>query len=135
MTREQLKEHCEKQIRACEMWAHSQGERPYGKVYEEHKLILELLEQEPKWIPVSNPKKELPKDRTLWVTIDDDRYAQDKGGYYWQGGLVVTQIYWDMTEWSENIVDYVLAYMDYVEPTPYKVESDVIRDENIYSKY
>ncbi len=46
MTREELREHCKKQIRACEMWAHSQGERPLGKVYEEHKLILELLEQE-----------------------------------------------------------------------------------------
>ena len=53
MTREELKEHCEKQIRVCEMWAHSRGERSSGKVYEEHKLILELLEQEPKvghWI-------------------------------------------------------------------------------------
>ena len=47
MTREELRNHCEKQIRACEMWAHSQGEEPHGKVYEEHKLILELLEQEP----------------------------------------------------------------------------------------
>jgi len=46
MTREELKTHCEKQIRACEMWARSQGEKPCGKIYEEHKLILELLEQE-----------------------------------------------------------------------------------------
>lgn len=86
-------------------------------------MAIEALKKESKWIPVSNPQKELPKDRILWVTIDDDRYAQDKGGYYWTGGLVVTKIYWDMTEWSENIVDYVLAYMDYTEPTPYKAES------------
>ena len=46
MTREELKEHCEKQIRACEMWAKCKGESPQGKVYEEHKLILELLEQD-----------------------------------------------------------------------------------------
>ena len=47
MTREELKEHCEKQIKGCEMWAKHNGEEPSGKVYEEHKLILELLEQEP----------------------------------------------------------------------------------------
>lgn len=47
MTREELKEHCEKQIKNCEMWATYNGEEPHGKIYEEHKLILELLEQEP----------------------------------------------------------------------------------------
>lgn len=46
MTREELKAHCEKQIENCEMWAKHKGEEPHGKVYEEHKLILELLEQE-----------------------------------------------------------------------------------------
>lgn len=46
MTREELKVHCEKQIENCEMWAIYKGEEPHGKVYEEHKLILELLEQE-----------------------------------------------------------------------------------------
>lgn len=46
MTREELKEHCEKQIEMCEMWAIAKGEEPRGKVYEEHKLILELLEQQ-----------------------------------------------------------------------------------------
>ena len=53
MTREELKKHCLKQIEICEMWAKHRGEEPHGKVYEEHKLILELLEQEPKtghWI-------------------------------------------------------------------------------------
>ncbi len=29
------------------MWSKCKGEEPHGKVYEEHKLILELLEQEP----------------------------------------------------------------------------------------
>lgn len=47
MTREELKEHCEKQIEMCELWAISKGEKPSGKIYEEHTLILELLEQEP----------------------------------------------------------------------------------------
>lgn len=47
MTREELKKHCLRQVEACEMWAKHNGEEPHGKVYEEHKLILELLEQEP----------------------------------------------------------------------------------------
>jgi len=42
MTREELKRHCENQVE----WAKYIGEEPYGKIYEEHKLILELLEQE-----------------------------------------------------------------------------------------
>lgn len=45
MTREELKEHCQRQIEGCEMWARHNGEEPHGKIYEEHKLILELLEQ------------------------------------------------------------------------------------------
>lgn len=53
MTREELKAHCERQVEACEVWARYKGEEPHGKVYEEHKLILELLEQEPRWIPTS----------------------------------------------------------------------------------
>lgn len=28
------------------MWARYKGEEPHGRIYEEHKLILELLEQE-----------------------------------------------------------------------------------------
>lgn len=47
MTRKELREHCKKTVESCEMWAKAKGEEPSGKVYEEHKLILELLEQEP----------------------------------------------------------------------------------------
>ena len=47
MTREELKAHCKKEIEMCEFWAIGKGEKPSGKIYEEHKLILELLEQEP----------------------------------------------------------------------------------------
>ena len=66
MTREELKEHCEKQIQMCEMWANGKGEKPHGKVYEEHKLILELLEQEPRWIPVSERLPEEGGDVLVW---------------------------------------------------------------------
>lgn len=47
MTREELKEHCLEQIEMCEIVAKCKGEKPSGKLYEKHKLILELLEQEP----------------------------------------------------------------------------------------
>ena len=46
MTREELKRHCLNQIESCEKWARLSGQEPYGKIYEEHKLILELLEQQ-----------------------------------------------------------------------------------------
>ena len=46
MTREELKEHCLNEIKMCEIWARRNGEESCRKVYEEHKLILELLEQE-----------------------------------------------------------------------------------------
>lgn len=45
MTKEELKRHCELQIAGCEMWAKANEENPHGKVYEEHKLILELLDE------------------------------------------------------------------------------------------
>lgn len=64
MTREELKSHCLKQIEGCEMWARLKGEEPHGKIYEEHKLILELLEKEPRWIPIitRKPTEEEKKD-------------------------------------------------------------------------
>ncbi len=45
MTKEELKQHCEKQVKMCEEWAKGNGREPSGKIYEEHKLILELLEE------------------------------------------------------------------------------------------
>ena len=68
MTREELKVHCEKQIENCEMWAKHKGEEPHGKVYEEHKLILELLEQEPSYNSVNSlveSKLKNPKAKTF----------------------------------------------------------------------
>ena len=48
MTKEELRKHCEKEIRICEFWAHGRKEElNNNKIYQEHKLILELLEQEP----------------------------------------------------------------------------------------
>lgn len=68
MTREELKAHCEKQIEACEMWAISKGEKPSGKIYEEHKLILELLEQEPNTWSLDDAREDFMHD--VYNTLD-----------------------------------------------------------------
>jgi hypothetical protein len=50
MTKEELKQHCEKQVKMCEEWAKGNDREPSGKIYEEHKLVLDLineLEQQP----------------------------------------------------------------------------------------
>lgn len=71
MTREELREHCLRQIQMCETWAIFRGEEPHGKVYEEHKLILELLEQEPKWIPTSERYPRPDDEYKLFLVTDD----------------------------------------------------------------
>lgn len=43
MTKEELREHCEKQVKMCEEWAKGNNREPSGKIYEEHKLILDLI--------------------------------------------------------------------------------------------
>jgi hypothetical protein len=70
------------------------------------KKAIKVMEAQ-KWIPC-NPS-ELPKDKKLWVTHDR-----------W-GCRYVDEVYWDMTELSDNVSD-VVAYMPYVEPEPYKEE-------------
>ena len=45
MTKEELKVHCENQIKICEEYAQDNKEEPSGNIYEEHKLILEILEE------------------------------------------------------------------------------------------
>lgn len=48
ITREELKAHCERTIEQCEFWARGDNKKlDNSKLYQEHKLILELLEQEP----------------------------------------------------------------------------------------
>lgn len=70
MTREELKAHCKKQIEMCEMWAKAKGEKPCGKVYEEHKMILELLEEKPyeDWYDV--PSDEMTLEQTRQAVRD-----------------------------------------------------------------
>lgn len=48
MTREELRAHCKKEIEMCKFWAHGKDEElDNNKIYQEHKLTLELLEEEP----------------------------------------------------------------------------------------
>lgn len=76
MTREELKEHCKKQVEHCELWAKQNGKEPQGNIYEEHKLILELLEQQPSEDCVSrkdviNYIRTLACDLSYWSVTDE----------------------------------------------------------------
>lgn len=62
------------------------------------------------WIPVSDPLKELPRDRLLIVTVE----PEDVIPYRY-----VDTLYYDMTEWSdEYAAKYTIAYQNW--PEPYK---------------
>ena len=66
-----------------------------------------------RWIPIKDIS-ELPKDKILYVTV--------KGVIDGETFYEVTELYWDMTEWSEpsRLVDNVIAYMVKPElPGPY----------------
>lgn len=80
---------------------------------EKMREAIEVLSQEPKWIPVNDPLKELPKNRMLLVTVET------KYSYRY-----VTDLYYDMTEWSDiDAAKNAIAYQDKPElPEPYKEE-------------
>ena len=76
-----------------------------------------IEEVEDTWIPVHNPKTELPKsDDEIWVTIST-KLAYGKQYYE------VETRWWDMTEWNDSVKD-VIAYMPYhdMTPKPYTLE-------------
>ena len=85
MTREELKAHCEKQIEMCEMQAFAKGEKPSGKIYEEHMLILELLEQKPHCIAAVTLNEEKMRElchkaaQELFERIDEALKNREKG--------------------------------------------------------
>lgn len=55
MTREELKEHCKRQVQQFERVEKLMPVTPNDwKRYEEHKLVLELLEHEPRWTKCSD---------------------------------------------------------------------------------
>jgi hypothetical protein len=71
---------------------------------------INMVNQIPKWIPVTDPLKELPKDRMLLVTVET-KYSH----------RYVTELYYDMTEWSDiDAAKGAIAYRDWSYPEPYK---------------
>ena len=117
MTREELKRHCLRQIRYCEEVVTLRGEDiPHLKSYEEHKLVLELLEKEPRWIPVS---ERLPDDYETVIASVDGEYVYSEARYSKEFG-------W---EWAaESSSDY-WVYLNGVDawmhlPKAYKPESE-----------
>lgn len=84
MTREELKAHCKRQIHQFERVEKIMPVTLNDcKRYEEHKLILELLEQT-RWIPVSERTPEHGGEYLLWGKIcdDDDEEYCFLGDYY-----------------------------------------------------
>lgn len=139
MTREELKAHCKKQVEMCEMWAKAKGEQPCGRIYEEHKLILELLEQDPvrlqqafeqgkhdgylhakadlNWIPCS---KGLPKKSgKYWCTFGGTNLT---GEDYYTTESDAKEIFEDPEEWIGWQSHNVIAWMSL--PESYKAESE-----------
>lgn len=113
MTREDLKAHCEKQVEACEMWVKWKGMEPGNNSrYEEHKLILDLLEQT-EWIPCS---VRLPEEYGNYLTTVESS----------DGTATITYQYVDHygPGWlHEDKMHKVIAWMPL--PKPYKAESEV----------
>jgi hypothetical protein len=71
MTREELKEHCKRQVQQFERVEKIMPVTPNDwKRYEEHKLILELLEQEPRWIPCSERLPESDEEYHTFLVTD-----------------------------------------------------------------
>lgn len=92
MTREELRAHCQRQIEGCEMFARWKGEEPHGKVYEEHKLILELLDQEPRkghWI------NKLQSDEDESCNAECSSCHKRSDGYTYEYGYGLKFIYPD----------------------------------------
>jgi len=100
MTREELKEHCQRQIQNFERVEKIMPVTPNDwKRYEEHKLILELLEQEP---ILDKIRAEIEKTTSRY-TISRERGAMGQ------------------VEWSDRLIkeSEVLEIID-----KYKAESD-----------
>lgn len=77
MTREELKEHCERQIAECVRFAKFKNEEPHGKVYEEHKLILELLQS----TPCAEPTTKVTANVSIPIAISLGLPLEDKVDY------------------------------------------------------
>ena len=130
MTREELKEHCLKEIKICEIWARLKGEDTRRKLYEEHNLILELLEHEPRWIPIitRKPTEEEKKDyfeqngEELCYMIDSPMPGNGQEVLVSAGEHVSEDVFdEDFYNFENNDIENVDAWMP--KPKAYKAES------------
>ena len=81
MTREELKEHCKRQVQQFERVEKIMPVTPNDwKRYEEHKLILELLEQEPRkghWIETAEEYYKAINEKGGGVNENTDFFTDD----------------------------------------------------------
>lgn len=83
MTREELKEHCQRQIQQFERVKKIMPVTPNDwKRYEEHKLILELLEQEPCDDAIS--RQAVLNYLTEQLNINEDRRSSENFTGHWR---------------------------------------------------
>lgn len=71
MTREELREYCERTIRGYETWVRDCGVEPHGKAYEGLKLILELIEQESVIDKIRAEIAEIPKKYPMTMDYEN----------------------------------------------------------------
>jgi len=117
MTREELKEHCERRVRQREFYAHERGIDPSGKVYEESKLVLELLEQRPAHDGWHKYPDEKPQDEDLEYIIC---VSGKIGNIEYDHAVLMGDNYFEDGKWyihghrKEGVT--VLAWMEPPEP-------------------
>lgn len=104
MTRDCLRKHCEAMCKKFE-------NDPTSGTYQEHKLILDLLNQT-EWIPVSERLPEINEEAIVTDVEVNDSYASQ---YLGKG-------YWDCDNGPFN--NRIIAWMP--KPKPYKAESEEV---------
>ena len=92
---------------------------------------IEILEREQaRWTPVIFPRENLPRDRRLWVTVDDAWMKKELGWSVCLGEpFVIDKEYtsaheedgYFCEEYTDELMDYIVAYMEFDDcrPTPY----------------
>jgi hypothetical protein len=74
MTKDELRFHCESQVAQIETWAEWKREKPHGRIYEEHKFILELLDENKLLVETLN---ECSRKRGKWIPPKHDDGMSD----------------------------------------------------------
>ena len=113
------------------MWARLKDAEPYRKIYEEHNLILELLEHEPRWIPMvrREPTDEEKAEylaqngEELCYMFENEMPLNGQEVLVSVGEFVSEDIFdEDFYNFENNDIENVDAWMP--KPKPYKGESE-----------